>query len=344
VSSADHDPLYDIAVAATGSIPATWRRTGPQRLLGQLRGVHGSYRIGISTIGGRLYHVKVSSLTPVPEPAVARIDALCMDANWQMPTAAFSYSAAGDGAVMTQAAIALDRTRNLPDPALYRNLLRECILNSELLAKVVDAVNLGCSIEDARTFRAQLYPELYQGRLGGLPAYLTPSGTTPASPSGLIAACEAATISAGWETLRPAPEQLIVVCAGSPATGPVHTVVDVHGRSLIFSSQPFSSELLVPEHRRPAVSELLNRILAIGVPFGLALDLQSGSVVARSFLELSGVAQAPSPELLCDVIFQSAAGAFLYLDPIVAVAHEGADPKAALAEHVARQQIARRAS
>ena len=44
------------------------------------------------------------------------------------------------------------------------------------------------------------------------------------------------------------------------------------------------------------------------------------------------------------MIFQSAAGALLYLDPIVAVAHEGADPDEALAEHAARQQAARRAS
>jgi hypothetical protein len=334
--------LYEAAAFAAESLPASWTRTGQDRLLGQLVGNHGRYRIGLSTVAGRLFHVKVSALDAVPAEAVERVNLVCMDANWQMPTAGFSYSPAGDGSVMAQAAIALDRCAEVPDARLYRNLLKQCVLNSELLRLVIEAANKGTSVEDARSFRAELFRALYLGELGGLPPWLAPEGPAP-SPSGIIDACQEAATAAGWEWARRAPDQLIMVCAGSPATGAVHTDVDVHEHSLIVSSHPFGPDLLVPEERRTAVAVLLNRILESGVPFGLALDLQTGDLVARSFLDLAGVAAIPSPELLCDVIFQSAAGAFLYLEPLVAVAHEGADPDDALAAHVARQLEGRRA-
>jgi hypothetical protein len=344
VSTGPRDTLFQAALAAAESLPASWKRTGQDRLLGQVAGVQGRYRIGISTVAGRLFHVKVSSLEPVPAAAVERINLLCMDANWQMPTAGFSYSPAGDGSVMAQATIALDRCAETPDARLYRNLLRECVLNAELLALVVQAVSKGTSVEQARRFRGELFPELFRGQLGGLPPWLRPDGAPPATGTQVIDACQAAAGAAGWEWARNAPGQLVTVVAGSPATGAVHTLVDVHDRSLIVSSHPFGPDLLVPEDRRTAVAVLLNRILQIGVPFALALDLQTGDVVARSFLELTGVETIPPAELLCDVIFQSAAGAFLYLEPLVAVAHEGVDPDEALAQHAARQQAARRAS
>ncbi|MEO9176199.1 MAG: hypothetical protein ABI317_11865 [Gaiellales bacterium] len=343
MSSAKRNSLYEAAVFAAGSLPASWTRTGQDRMLGQLAGSHGRYRIGLSTVAGRLFHVKVSALDAVPAEAVERINLVCMDANWQMPTACFSYSPAGDGSVMAQAAIALDRCVEVPDERLYRNLLGQCVLNSELLWLVVEAVNKGTSVEDARAFRSELFRALFLGELGGLPTWLRPEGPPPAAPEQLIDACAAAATAAGWEQARRAPDQLIMVCAGSPATGPVHTDVDVHEQSLIVSSHPFGPGLLVPEERRPAVAVLLNRILESGVPFGLALDLQSGDLVARSYLDLAGVPAIPSPELLCDVIFQSAAGAFLYLEPLVAVAHEGADPDEALAQQVARQLEGRQA-
>ena len=75
----------------------------------------------------------------------------------------------------------------------------------------------------------------------------------------------------------------------------MHSLVDVHERSLIVSSSPFGDDLKVPEDRRTAVAVLLGRILQIGMPFGLALDLETGDVVARSFLELSGVARSRPP-------------------------------------------------
>jgi hypothetical protein len=333
--------LYDAAAFAAGSVPASWTRTGQDRAFGQLTGNHGRYRIGLSTVAGRLFHVKVSALASVPAEAVERINIVCMDANWQMPTSAFSYSPAGDGSVMAQASIALDRCSTVPDARLYRNLLRQCVLGSELLSLVVEAVGKGTSVEDARTFRGELFPALYSGELGGLPAWLAPEGPPPAANDRLIDACQDAAMAAGWEFARNAPDALVMVCAGSPATGAIHTNVDVHEHSLIVSSHPFGPDLLVPEDRRTAVALLLNRILEGGVPFGLALDLLTGDVVARSFLDLSGVAAVPSPELLCDVIFQSAAGAFLYLEPLVAVAHEGVDPDEALAQHAARQQAQR---
>ena len=332
------DTLFDVAVAASGSLPAAWQRAGQDRLLGALQGVHGRYAVSIATVGDRLLHVKVGRDAPVPPDAAERVELLCADANWQMPTAAFHYTPTGHGHVITQAAIALDRTAGLPDPALYRNLLRECVLNAELLCLVTDSVVKGTSIEQARVFRHELFPVLFRGELGGLPAWLAPAGPPPTGAEALIDACQAAVAAAGWQTARNSANQAVVVCAGSPATGPVHSLVDVHERSLIVSSSPFGDDLKVPEDRRDAVSVLLGRIMGIGTPFGLALDLATGDVVTRSFLELSGIAEVPPPELLCDVIFQSAAGALLYLDPIVAVAHEGAAPDEALAAHAARLQ------
>lgn len=338
------DALFDAASAAARTLPADWRRPGRDRLLGLLRGNHARYSVAISIVASRLFHVKVTTLEAIPADAAARVGQACMDANWQMPTAGFSYAPAGEGAVTNQAAIALDRSPSLPDPGLYRNLLRECVLNAELLALVTRAVGMGTSVEHARTFRSELFPALYKGELGGLPRWLAPDGAPPAGSTAVIDACQAAARAAGWETARNAPDQAVIVCAGSPATGAVHTIVDVHERSLIVSSFPLPEGRLVPEDRRDAVALLFNGILQIGTPFGLALDLQTGNVLARSFLELSGLETIPSPELLCDVIFQSAAGAFLYHEPLVAVAHEGVDPDEALATHVAKHQPGRSAS
>jgi hypothetical protein len=336
------DTLFDVALAASRSLPATWQPPGNDRLLGALQGTHGRYAVSIAVVGDRLLHVKVGRDAPVPPDAAERVQLLCADANWQMPTAAFHYTPTGNGHVITQAALALERTPGVPDPAIYRNLVRECVLNAELLCLVTDAVVKGTSVEQARVFRQELFPVLYRGELGGLPAWLAPAGAPPVGTRELIDACQTAAAAAGWETARNSPKQAVVVCAGSPATGPVHSLVDVHERSLIVSSLPFGDDLNVPEDRRDAVAALLGRIMGIGTPFGLALNLETGAVAARSFLELSGVAEPPAPELLCDVIFQSAAGALLYLEPIVAVAHEGADPDEALLAHVARQQTARR--
>ncbi|MEO9174426.1 MAG: hypothetical protein ABI317_02850 [Gaiellales bacterium] len=301
--------LFEAASVAASVLPVVWQRDG-SILRGLLDGQHGSYDVTIATHRAHVFVVRVVSQAPIPEQAAERVALLCMDATWTMPTAGFFYSPGSGGAVVSAATLTFNHSDEVAHPTILRNTIRECMLNAELFARVQQAVVEGSSIEEAREFRRRLFPALAAGELGGMPGYLAQAGPPPADDGQLIDACEAAARKRGWQLQRRSRDQLVVQG---------ETFVDVHAGCLVVSSYP---GVEVRPDRRGAVADLLNRLLDAGSPFTLALDLELGAVVARSFLDVRGLAQIPPAALLCDVIFQAGGGARVHLDEIERVANE----------------------
>jgi hypothetical protein len=111
------------------------------------------------------------------------------------------------------------------------------------------------------------------------------------------------------------------------------TFLDIDGGQAYASSYVFNDPNAVVPTRRPKVAELLNRIAGEGVPFALALDLNTGLVRTRMFLPLTGSTLDPGP-LLLGLLLQTHFGMVLYKPPIVAIARgDQSDPAVALAQH-----------
>jgi len=109
------------------------------------------------------------------------------------------------------------------------------------------------------------------------------------------------------------------------------TFLDIVGGQAWVSSYVFNDASAVAPARRPMVAELLNRIAGEGVPFALALDLDTGLVRTRMYLPLAGSTLDPGP-LLLDLLLQTHFGMVLYKPPIVAIARgDQSDPAATLA-------------
>ena len=314
MGSGGHQALFEAAEAAASFLPVSWQRDDVL-LQSELEGRHGSYEITVATPRAQVFLVRVVSRAVIPPEATERAGLLCMDASWTMPTSGFFYSHAVGDAVVSAATLTFNHLDEVPDPTILRNTIRECLLNAELLSPVVAQIVRGCSIEQARELRHRLFPLLAAGESGGVPDYLRPVGVAPADDAELIDACEVAASGSGWETSRRSASQLVVGA---------DTFVDVHAGCLIVSAYPGVD---VRPDRRGAVAALLNQLLDAGTPFNLALDLDRGTVVARSFLDVRGLASIPRAALLCDVIFQAGAGARAHLAEITRVADDrrGAD-------------------
>jgi hypothetical protein len=303
-----HDELFEAATVAASVLPVSWQRQGSV-LRGLLDGQHDRYDVTVATHRSHVFIVRVVAQASVPAEAVERLGLLCMDATWTMPTAGFFYSE-GTGTVVSAATLTFNHSDEVPHPTILRNTIRECVLNAELLARVRPMVVDGSSIAEAREFRSRLFPALAAGELGGMPRYLAEPGPAPADDTLLIDACEAAARDRGWQLQRRSRDQLVVQG---------ETFVDVHAGCLVVSSYP---GVEVRPDRRAAVAGLLNRLLDEGTPFTLALDLELGAVVARSFLDVRGLGSIPPPDLLCDVIFQAGGGARVHLEAIERAANE----------------------
>jgi hypothetical protein len=333
VSTVERNPLFEAAEEAARAFPVQWHRE-PGRLVGSLEGRNGSYAIIMMANTPALFDVRIAIVEEPRADAREQFDLLCMSLNHSTPTASYCLSSLVGAPVQSIATISLTRADAI-DPLLVRNALRQCVRNAELIAPVIRAINDGGGLEDVAMHRQGAYVALVSGP-GGLPDYLANEGPPPADDAGLIDACEAAVAAARWEAMRRAPGQLAVVCVESPTSGPVYSFVDVHQGSVVVSAYPLGPEGRVPAERRPAVADLMNRILDRGVPFALSLDLEGGAVLSRSFLDLNGLAEIPPHETLCDVIFQASAGAVGYLEAITRVAYDGVDPQEALADQEAR--------
>jgi hypothetical protein len=292
-SQAHETALDEAAVAASEALPISWERA-PGLLEGELEGCRERYHVAIATARGRIFAVRVVSHAAVPAEKAAEVGAICMDANWTMPTAGFFLSEGYGGSVVSAATIASDRFTGIPDPMMLQNTIRECVLNAELLAPTVQAAIAGRPIAPSSP--------------GEIPDFAWPSGWAPAPDRALIDACDEAARASGWQTVRRLPGQLVVE---------EDTFVDVHTGSLIVSS--YAGEPVRPE-RRSEVAGLLNSLLDEGAPFGYALDPERGEIATRCVLELRGLESVPAPGMLCDVISRAAAAARVHADRIQRVA------------------------
>ncbi|HEY1479481.1 MAG TPA: hypothetical protein VGF46_05595 [Gaiellales bacterium] len=307
------DQLFEAVELAATVLPVPWTH-GRDRLDGTLEGHHGTYDITLEVPDAREFRVRVASHERVPAAVAEQVDLLCMDAAWGMPTAGFYLSQRAGGAVVAAATIALNRYDEVPGPTILRNTIRECVLNAELVSLLAKAVVQGCTIDEARAHRPQLFESLAAGELGGMPAFCIPVGWAPADDHRLMDVCETAAAQADWATFRRADDQLVV--GGE-------TYVDLYDGCLIASTYSHED---VPAHRRSEVAKLLNRLLDDGAPFNLAIDLQTGTVVTRTVLDLRGLESLPHATLLCDVIYRSGAGSRVHRDAIARVADDRIDP------------------
>jgi hypothetical protein len=298
-----HPALFEAARAAAGSFPVAWQQQeGVWH--GTFDGRHGDYDVAIATPNDRVFAVRAVSHASVAADVAARIARLCLDATWTMPTAGFYRSRAAGGAVVSAATLTLHHCTEPPEASILQNTLRECLLNAELFAAVAPSVARGASIDEARELRRLLFPALAAGELGGLPPSLVPGGRAPAGAKELLDACEVAAGRVGWPTERAAPDELVV---------DRDTFVGVESGCIVVSSYP---GLDVAPERIGAVSEELNGLLDEGAPVTLALDPVSGTVVARSFLDVRGLPQIPDGDVLCDVIRQAGGGAAAHIEQL----------------------------
>ena len=110
------------------------------------------------------------------------------------------------------------------------------------------------------------------------------------------------------------------------------TFIDALDGVLIASAYAFGPDRNVPAARRPAVSDLLNRMLGDGAPYALALDPESGAVASHGFLDVTGAAAVPAPGVICDLVARAMEGALDTRTPVMRVAHDAVAPARALAE------------
>jgi hypothetical protein len=302
-----HPALFEAARAAAGSFPVAWQsEDGVWH--GTFEGRHGDYDVAIATPNDRVFAVRAVSHASVAPDAATRIARLCLDATWTMPTAGFYRSRAAGGAVVSAATLTLHHRSDPPEAGILQNTLRECLLNAELFAAVAPSVARGASLEEARELRRLVFPALAAGELGGLPPVLVPGGRAPVSAKELLDACEVAAGRVGWPTERPAPDELVV---------DRDTFVGAEGGCIVVSSYP---GLDVAPERVGTVSEELNDLLDEGAPVVLALDPVSGTLVARSFLDVRGLLAVPHADILCDVIRQAGGGAAAHIDALARAA------------------------
>jgi hypothetical protein len=329
VSSLEPQSLYEAAVTAAESLPVSWRRE-QQRLSGTLDREHGTYILSIFA-HPRLFDVRIAVVEAVADTATEQIGLLCAEANRTLPTASFYLSGLAGGAVQSAATIALDLFDEVPEARLLGNVLEQCLRNAELIAPMIGAVNVGRPLAEAmRTARDAVLDDPLR------------EDVAPVSDVALIDACCVATHASGWETLRRNMTQMAVVCSLPDSGEQAPTFVEAIDGALHVSAYILEPQWRVPADRRVAVATLLNRFLDLGAPFGLSLDRDTGDVRTRSFLDIRGLADVPPRDLLRDVIFQAGGGALVYLEAIRRVAHEGADPAVALAEHRAAHTPDRR--
>jgi hypothetical protein len=303
-----NSPLSTAARDAVSFLPIDWR-PGDGYLRGTFKGCHDTYDVTIATPNDNVFLVRAAAWSEVPDDSTDTVGMLCADTSWYIPNAGFFVAAGAGNAVTSAATLAFDQFDASLDPLILRSAVRECLLNAELLAPVVQAVvKDGLTIPQARLFRTRMYQGYGMGELTGLSPLLAPPGLAPATDVQVIDACETAARSLGWDVFRRSPDQ-IVVNGG--------TFVDVNRGALIVST--YEIDPVRPE-RRLAVSRLLNELLGEGAPFGLVLDLDGGAVCARTSLELGGLRALPPASVLTDVIFQSGGGASYFAPRIDATA------------------------
>jgi hypothetical protein len=301
-------PLGAAAQDAVSFLPTDWH-AGDGYLRGTFEGCHDTYDITIATPNENVFLVRAAASGEVPDDSTDAVGMLCTDTGWYIPNAGFFVAAGAGNAVTSAATLAFDAVDTSLDPLILRSAVRECLLNAELLAPVVQAVvKDGLTIPQARSLRTRMYQGYGMGELTGLSPLLASPGPAPATDVQVIDACETAARGLGWDVIRRAPDQ-IVVNGG--------TFVDVHRGALIVST--YQIDPVRPE-RRVAVSRLLNELLGEGAPFGLVLDLDGGAVCARCSLELGGLSALPPASVLTDVIFQSGSGASYFAARIDATA------------------------
>jgi hypothetical protein len=331
------------AQKAAAAIPAIWQHREPGWMQGMLQGRNGLFSVDMMTLTPGIFLLQVASGETAAPDRLPEIAMLCMELNRTLPTGGLRLSAKLEGAVISSATLRLERSERVPEPALLENLLRQTILNAELVTPMITDVNSGRPVSEAIERGIERFAANH-GTAQDISRFLRFAAGPPTSDEALSEACEAACQAAGSRVLRRSPHQIIVSSHRGPTGNIIATFVDAEHGNLYASTYLLDQEQWVPPKRRPAVAQLLNAILDLGVPYGLALDLDTGNVRSRGFLSLRGLPTMPPPGLLCDVIAQSAMGATVYIDAITRTAHSDVDPIHALRDSEAARIAQRRAS
>jgi hypothetical protein len=318
--------LIDAAADAVAPIPAGWERRGGY-LVGCLRGAHGSYATIVDTTGAPLLRVEVALVESVPAGLGPRVAEACLQANRDWLGARLYVTDRFGGALAAGGSLCVGPHASDIDPLVVRALVMRCITTAASIPPLVSAIERGASPYEAPSFASDNQILKFAGN----------SPLVPAADGELIEACLAAAEWVGWPARRadtaygngPNCAHFIVDSSSSP---PAIATVDVRDGCLNASTVLLSPEerQRVPRARRSAVAGLLNGLANRTSTCGFALDFDEGFVRTDLALDTAGCIDPPSPELLCDFIFQAGISGAGFRDIVVSVAHQGVEPDAAI--------------
>jgi len=325
--------LGDVAGTATATIPADWKQHDAH-LVGLLKGAHGTYVAVVDTSSDPLVRVEVALPESVPAGLESKLAEACVQANRDWLGSRLSCTQRYGGALVSEASLVVGPHAREIDPAFVRALLVRCITTAASIPPLVSAIERGVTPYDAPSFASD--------------TALLQSGAcypvAPAADADLMDACLAAAHSAEWPARRAdtafgngANSAHFIVARDDDSHPPIATV-EPRGGCLYATTVVLSPEerQRVPAERLPAVAQLLNGLANVTSLCGFALDFKEGFVRTDLVLDTVGCASPPSRETLLDFIFQAATSGASFREIIVSVAHQGADPGAALAEFAER--------